>query len=253
MHLIAAQHRVRDAIVVENGVLVFEADLDDARPMPALEKARHGAVDKAARVSGGFFHEIGQGPADDLLEGQADQIGEAAVDGSDVSFQSEREQNVIERIDQVAVALLGALDYGEQLIELPVAGRFGIALLQATNQTAQLGNFPGPLPRVPTEKNYENDQADRQRLEPKRKGANVIPGDHRENDGHHEKQEKSEPPELALAFLEVRETIGNRGTLGTTWRRTRRGALHLFPVLWHDFPRDLGSRFWLTDRQYHPL
>ena len=52
----------------------------------------------------------------------ADKIGKAAIDGADFALEGEREQNVVEGIDQVAIALLRALDDGEELVES--AGRW---------------------------------------------------------------------------------------------------------------------------------
>ena len=51
VHLIVAHHRVGDAVEIENGDLwLLDADLDDAGPVAALEKTRHGAVDQVASL-----------------------------------------------------------------------------------------------------------------------------------------------------------------------------------------------------------
>src|SRR4029077_12637449 len=110
VHLVAAEHRMRDAIVIENGVLLLDPDVDDASPLATFQKARHGPLDEVASVAGRVFHKIHQRPPDDLLKRRPDEIGETPVDGADFAFQCERKQNVVERIDQVAVTLLGALD-----------------------------------------------------------------------------------------------------------------------------------------------
>jgi hypothetical protein len=68
------------------------------------------------------------------------------------------------------------------LIELPVARRLGIALLKTPHQPSQLRDFLGPLPGVPAEKRYQNDQSDREGFESKRERANAVPGHYGEND-----------------------------------------------------------------------
>ena len=125
--------------------------MHDAGPVAPLEKARHGAIDQVARFAGGFFEKIAQPAADDLLEAQADEIGEAAIDGAHFAIEGEGEKHVVERVDQVPVALLGALDDGEELIHLLVAGRRGVALLDASDQAAKLGYFLSALPGIQAE------------------------------------------------------------------------------------------------------
>jgi hypothetical protein len=54
------------------------------------------SVDQVASVARDVFHEIGQRPADDLLERQADKVGKPSIDGANLTFEREREKNVIE-------------------------------------------------------------------------------------------------------------------------------------------------------------
>src|SRR6202040_4419165 len=68
VHLVAAKHRMRDAIVIENGVLLLDPDLDDAGPLATFQKARHSPLDQVASVGGRVFHKIRQRPPDDLLK-----------------------------------------------------------------------------------------------------------------------------------------------------------------------------------------
>src|SRR5207237_960982 len=154
---VVAHHGVRDAVEIEDGVLIFEAQLDDAAPDAALEEARHGALDEVEAFAGAFFDEVSELASDDLLERQADQGGEAAIDGADFSIEGHGEENVIEGVDEVAETLLGAGDDFEELIELLVAGGDGFALLDAADESTQLGNFLRALPGVKAEKRDEND------------------------------------------------------------------------------------------------
>src|SRR3981189_1864870 len=110
MHLIAAKHSVRHAVEIVSGIASLQTRWNDARPDPALEKTRHRSLCNLAAFPGPFFDEFTQIVADDLGKGTAPQVGKAAVGCANLSVEGDGEQDVIERIDQVAVALLGTRD-----------------------------------------------------------------------------------------------------------------------------------------------
>ena len=87
----------------------------------------------------------------------ADKIGKTAIDGADFAVEVECEKHIVEGIDEVAITLLGALDDGEKLIHLAIAGRLGVARFEAFYETAQLGHFLSALPGVHTEQSHEDD------------------------------------------------------------------------------------------------
>ena len=170
----------------------------------------------------GFFEEFADVAADDLLEAHADDIGEAAIDGADFTVESEGEKHVVEGVDEVAVALLRALDDGEKLVELAIAGGLGVALLEAFDEAAELGHFLSALPGVHAEESDEDDEADGKGFKMKGEGANGVPGDDGENDGDDEEQEEGEAPKFALAAFELGEAFGDSGTLlGEAFCRSR--------------------------------
>src|ERR1700675_2601831 len=130
--------------------------------MAALHKTRHGAFYEIARIAVDVLDELGQRPADDLLERRVNEVRKTAIDGANLAIEGKSEQNIIEGVNQVAIALLRAGDDFEKLVELLVAGRLGIALFQAVHQAAQLGNFRGLLPHEDGKKDDQNDKADGQ-------------------------------------------------------------------------------------------
>ena len=152
--------------------------------------------------------------ADDLLEAHADDIGEAAIDGADFTIEREGEKDVVEGVDEVAVALLRAFDDGEKFVELAIFGGLGVALLETFDEAAELGHFLRALPGVHAEEGDENDEADGKSFKMKGEGANGVPGDDGENDGDDEEQEEGEAPEFALAAFELGEAFGDSGALG---------------------------------------
>ena len=115
MDLVAAHHGVGDAVIVESRFVTLDAKVDDAGPVATLEEARHGSINQSARFAIGFFQELADVAADDLLETHADEISKAAIDGADFAIEIEGEKHVVEGVDEVAVALLRAFDDGEKL------------------------------------------------------------------------------------------------------------------------------------------
>src|SRR4029077_11839724 len=220
---VGARHGVGYAIEEVDIAAILDADLRDAGPVTAFQKTRHGAVDQVRAFSAAFFNEIGEWPADNLLERQTDKIGKAAVDGADFAFESERDEQIVERIDQVAIALLGTGDDLKKLVHLLVTGRSNIALLDAADQAAKLGHFAAALPGVGDKKDHENDQAHREGLRVLRDRANGGPRQPCKDGGDDNKQEGSGARKLGLALFELLETradttavLARRWTSGRT-------------------------------------
>ncbi len=124
----AAHHGMRDTIEVKHRRLTLQAYLNDTLPLAALHEARHGALHEFGRIAAALLHEFGQRPADNLLEGRGDEIRKTAVDGADLAVEVERQQNIVERVNQIAIALLRPCNDFEEMIELLVARRRFIAL-----------------------------------------------------------------------------------------------------------------------------
>ena len=194
MDFVVARHGVRDAIVIADSVLLLEADLNDAGPVAALDKTRHGAADQFGAVAAALFEKLGNLAADNLLVVGADEIRKAAIHGTDFTLKRERNENVIEGIDEVAIALLGTGDDGEELIDLLFARGSGIPLLQAGDQAAQLGDFAVAFPGVGDEQSDDEKQKRQKRFVAQRESFYGAPGDEGKADGEHEKQKKSEAP-----------------------------------------------------------
>ena len=162
----AAHHGMRDTIEVKHRRLTLQAYLDNTFPLAALHEAWHGAFHEFGRIAAALLHEFGQRPADNLLEGRANEIRKTAVDGADLAVEIEGQQNIVERVNQIAIALLRPCNDFEELIELLVARRRLIALFQAVHEAAQFGNLRGLPPHVNPEQGNDNDEEDvRQGLE----------------------------------------------------------------------------------------
>jgi len=211
MNIIAAEHGMRDTIEIVDGIPAFEPYLNDTVPHAALQETGHRALREFAAISGSLFDEFAQRMPDDLRKGGPNKVGEAAIGGANLAVKRDRKEDVIEGIDQVAIALLGSRDDVEKLIELLLVGRNGVALFDATNQAAQLRNFLSTLPSIKPEENNENYQADREGLEAVGERTDAVPRNQCKDNGENEQQEKGESPQIALTPLELLETIGNRG------------------------------------------
>ncbi len=89
---------------------------------------------------------------DQLGERPLQQVGETAIGRENFTLERKREEQIIEGINQVAVALLRSRDEGEKLSELLVARRRrDLALLDSTHEPAQFGDFARLGPRIDTE------------------------------------------------------------------------------------------------------
>lgn len=104
-----------------------------AGPRAALQEFRHGSIDEIMALASGFLNEFGQRFTYDVLVGSTNEFRKPTIDGADFTIQSERNQNVIKGVDEIAITLLGTGDPLKQLIELLFAGGFCIAVLDALN------------------------------------------------------------------------------------------------------------------------
>src|SRR5262249_5203421 len=155
---IAAHHGMRDAIEIKGRHAVLQAHLYDAGPMTALHEAWQRPVQKLFFLLGAGLDELCKRSANNLLERRFDKIGETPVDISDLAVRSDGRQNVIERIDEVAITLRRAGHDFEQLVHLLFAGRLRVALFEAAHQPAELGDFCSLLPHIDAEKGRHYDQ-----------------------------------------------------------------------------------------------
>src|SRR5262249_1566292 len=66
--LMVADHGVRNAIEVIDGIRTLEANLNHAAPMAAFEEPRQRSVDEYLTIARGFFEEVRDVAANNLLE-----------------------------------------------------------------------------------------------------------------------------------------------------------------------------------------
>ncbi|HVN19393.1 MAG TPA: hypothetical protein VMU05_11485 [Dongiaceae bacterium] len=144
---------------------------------------------------------MGDRKADDFLKGQPDKVGETAIASADVAFQAQSEENVVERVDQVAESLLRLGDHLKELLELLVVGRRGSTMIEALDQAFELGNLLRFAPDVGAEKANQKDEADGKGFQMKPGILDGIPGKPGEHRGDEEQQEESESPEFVLPLF----------------------------------------------------
>ncbi len=154
--------------------------------------------------------------ANNFLEGMADEIGKAAIDGANFAIEAEGEQEVVEGIDEIAESLLGLGNHLEEMFELIVAGKFGVFFVATADQTLQFGNFLGLFPDVSGEKSDKNNESNGEGFEMEFFGAQGIPGEPAKDHGDSEKDEEGEAPQVALALFELVETRLRRRA-GSPW------------------------------------
>src|ERR1043166_7801727 len=118
------------------------------------------------------FREMG---ANDSLKGGSHQIREAAVGGAYFSVQCDRDQNVVEGVNEVAISLLRPLDYGKELVHLAIAGRSGDSLFNTADQTAQLGNFLVSPPGIDDKNRDHRQESGKKELIAPGESANRLP------------------------------------------------------------------------------
>jgi hypothetical protein len=80
------------------------------------------------------FDQVGEGAADDFLEGSVEEFRETTIGGTDLAVETESQKDVVERVDEVAKALLRPGNHLEKLIELAIARQPGFLLVEASHQ-----------------------------------------------------------------------------------------------------------------------
>src|SRR5215471_5637527 len=148
---------------------------------------------------------------DNFLKGCSDQVGKAAVCRSNLAIECHGNEHVVERVDQIAVTLLRALDYGKELIELAIAWRIRGALLDTAHQPPQLGHLLVTLPCINNDGGDDDDQCRKQELKAPRERANGLPGSRDVCQRKQTEQKVSQPPQVPLALFELGQTVGDDG------------------------------------------
>src|SRR5258705_6119556 len=139
---------MNDTVEIMHGVAHLQSYLRYPGPVALFQKPRHGSLDQVWSVSSSILQKFRKLVANDVLECAAYKVGKTAIGGANFSVESHRNEHIVEGINQVAIALLRAFDYRKKLIELLIAGRRSVALLDAADQPMQLRHFLIALPDV---------------------------------------------------------------------------------------------------------
>ena len=141
--------------------------------------------------------------ADDFGERQIQRFGKALVDSLDAAVEAQIEDQVIEAVDQVAIAALRAGHHVEHFFDLRFGDRGVGALLHAAKKGPQFDHFFALVPNINAEEAHENDQADRKSFETHRQHAESLPRSDREPQRHEEQNYQDVAPERAFALLHL--------------------------------------------------
>ena len=101
----------------------------------------------------------------------------------DEAFADRYEEWSAEMTADIAFYVALARHANGPLVELAVAGRSGIMLLEPADQSAEFGDFLSALPSVSDEENDDDHQSGNERFEALRESADGAPGDNCKTDG----------------------------------------------------------------------
>ena len=104
-----ANQGVQVALQESRGGIALELHAQHSGPVAPLQKAGQSLFGGGA-ASVHQVQEFIEGAADEIGKGLSDQIGEAAIGGYDASIEGDGEEQIIEGVDQVAIAALRPLD-----------------------------------------------------------------------------------------------------------------------------------------------
>jgi hypothetical protein len=96
--------------------------------------------------------------ADDLGIGDSQQLGDTAIHGPQLTVERAGKSHVVERVDELLEAALGALNDLAELVELLIGRGDAGAIAQIAQQVLQLRNFAAPPVYVGGEQNRQYQQ-----------------------------------------------------------------------------------------------
>ena len=106
MNVVIAQHGVRNAVEVKRRLLILQLDLKNSGPLTALEETWHGALQQFGAIATAFLDKFAERPADDFLKRHLNEVGKTAVDCANLSVHGDGQQEIVEGVNQVTIALL---------------------------------------------------------------------------------------------------------------------------------------------------
>ena len=131
-----ANQNLQRTLQEPRGSIVFQPDAQHAGPVTLFKKPRQSFFRGSPARAFGYINEIIQRFTNQLGKGVPKQIGHGAIGGNNFAIQGDREQQILEGIDEVAISALRVFHHLEQFFKLPKAGRCGSALLETANHSA---------------------------------------------------------------------------------------------------------------------
>src|SRR5437763_12660107 len=118
MDLVVAHHGMDHAFKIMNRMKLLQTNLCDTSPMSFFNEAGHGSFNQVRAVGTGVLQEFRELMADNVLKSAANKLGETAIGRANFSIEGHSNQHVVERINQIAITLLRALDDRKELAQL---------------------------------------------------------------------------------------------------------------------------------------
>src|SRR6202162_5443641 len=118
--------RLHPALELPGFLFLLQFDGRDSRPRSPFQKESKPWLEFLAC---GRLYEIRQAAANQMLEGNSEQFGEAAIGDSNFSVESQSEDGVIQVIDQIAIIVLRTRNHFNELVVLSLSSRFKGQLL----------------------------------------------------------------------------------------------------------------------------
>ena len=154
------------------------------------------SLGKAAAIRD--LHKLIDSASHQFFKGAAQQVRKAAIGGDDLSVKREREQHILEGVDQVAITALRTLHDLEELLNLGGGWRLS-RQREGSHQGAQPGHFAPPGNGICAQQGHEENQGDGKSFQLPGERSKRPPGNQGQAQSQRCKQNKPKQPEPAFS------------------------------------------------------
>ena len=141
--------------------------------------------------------------AHDIGIGEAQQLGDAAIDRPQGAVERTGKCHVVKRVDEFLEAALGALDDLAQLVKLLIGRSDAGAVVQIAQQVFQFRNFAAPSVHIGGEQNGEHQKSNRNGPQVIRKVLQPFPGKRGQAGGQQHQKRQGDPPQPGFFFFQM--------------------------------------------------
>ena len=205
--------------------VLLQAHGDPSRPRARLEKLCERPFSLRSR---GLGNKLIEGVANQFLERNPKNLCHVTVGDLQGSAGRQRENGVIQIVNQFPVALLRAGNDLKKLFKLRFGGRRGSSFVQIAQQRPQASQFAVLVPNIDAKQTDENHKPNGQSGGTRWNRSGRGPGCQRESDREGQKQKQTIAPQRALRPLQPLPFVG--GTFRGIFRRLVRHGCALIPL-----------------------